>query len=95
MRSASISRAVSVSVLSLLRGARATIRVGQERNALAVPAEAVDRDRAARPVVKVLRGGHWTPVVVEPGLSDGRFTAVRSGGNLREGETTQVTPELL
>ncbi len=75
------------------RGARVTIRVAQERKALAVPAEAVDRDRAARPVVKVLRGGQWTAVVVEPGLSDGRFTAVR--GDVREGETVLVTPELL
>ena len=69
------------------------IHVGEERNAIALPADALDRDRTGRPIVKVLRGGQWTPMVVEPGLSDGRFTAVR--GNVREGETVLVTPELL
>jgi multidrug efflux pump subunit AcrA (membrane-fusion protein) len=78
--------------------ARVAITVGEERNALAVPADAVDRDQTGRPIVKVLRGGQWTPVVVEPGLSDGRYTAIRSSsgsGDLREGETIQVTPSLM
>jgi multidrug efflux pump subunit AcrA (membrane-fusion protein) len=73
--------------------ARVVVRVGEARDAISVPADAVDRDKEARPIVKVLRGGQWVPVVVEPGLSNGRFTVVN--GDVKEGETVQVTPNLL
>jgi hypothetical protein len=53
----------------------------------------VELDRSARSIVKVLRDGQWVPVVVETGLSDGRFTAIK--GDIKEGETVQVTPKLL
>jgi RND family efflux transporter MFP subunit len=71
----------------------AAIQLGETRQALAVPSEAVDKDESARPIVHVLRGGQWQAVVVQPGLSDGRFTEIKSG--LKEGETVQVTPDLV
>jgi hypothetical protein len=43
--------------------------------------------------VQVLRSGRWQKVVVQPGLSDGQYTAIRSG--LNENETIRVTPDLL
>jgi multidrug efflux pump subunit AcrA (membrane-fusion protein) len=73
--------------------AHAAVRLGSANDALAVPSEAVDRDEQGRPVVEVLRDGRWQEVVVEPGLSDGQYTAIRSG--LKEGETVRVTPALL
>jgi multidrug efflux pump subunit AcrA (membrane-fusion protein) len=73
--------------------ARAAVRLGQTNDALAVPSDAVDRDEQGRPAVEVLRNGRWQEVVVEPGLSDGQYTAIRTG--LKEGETVRVTPDLL
>jgi multidrug efflux pump subunit AcrA (membrane-fusion protein) len=73
--------------------ADASVWLGQAREALAVPSDAIDRDPSSRPVVEVLREGRWQKVVVEPGLSDGRYTAIRSG--LKEEETVKVTPDLL
>lgn len=73
--------------------AHVAAKIGEARDVLAVPGEAVDRDRSSRPLVKVLRGGQWRPVPVEIGVSDGHYTEVRSG--LRQGETIQVTPDLL
>jgi macrolide-specific efflux system membrane fusion protein len=71
----------------------AQIRLGQARNVLTVPAEAVGHDSSGRPVVEVLRGGRWQEVVVDVGLSDGRYAAIRSG--LKEGETVKFKPRLL
>jgi multidrug efflux pump subunit AcrA (membrane-fusion protein) len=64
------------------------IQLGRARNVLAVPADAVYRsgDRAA---VKVRVGGRWRTRVVETGLTNGRFTQIRSG--LAEGDIVQVT----
>jgi multidrug efflux pump subunit AcrA (membrane-fusion protein) len=73
--------------------ATASARVAAARNVLAVPSDAIDRDKSDRPVVETLRSGRWQKVVVEPGLSDGRYTAIRSG--LNEGETIKVTPDFL
>jgi macrolide-specific efflux system membrane fusion protein len=73
--------------------ASVSVRLGQAEDVPAVPTDAIDRDEAGRPVVAVLRGGRWQEVVVDPGLSDGRYTAIRSG--LKEGETIKVTPDLL
>jgi multidrug efflux pump subunit AcrA (membrane-fusion protein) len=73
--------------------ASVSVRVAEARNVLAVPSGAVHRDKTGRPVVEVLRNGRWERVVVEPGLSDGRYTAIRSG--LNDGETVKVTPALL
>lgn len=69
------------------------IKLGEAKNALVVPSEAVDHDKSGRPFVDVLRGGRWQSVVVEIGLSDGRYTAIRSG--LNEGDTVKVTPSIL
>ena len=73
--------------------ANAAVQTGEARNVLAVPNDAVDQDSAGRPVVSVLRGGTWRQVVVERGLSDGRYTEIKSG--LQPGETVRVTPGLL
>jgi multidrug efflux pump subunit AcrA (membrane-fusion protein) len=67
--------------------------VSKAKNVLAVPSDAVDRDRSGRPTVQALRNGRWQKVVVQPGLSDGQYTAIRSG--LNENETIKVTPDLL
>lgn len=69
------------------------VKIGEAKNVPAVPANAVEKDRTGRPVVKVLRQGQWQSVVVEIRLSDGRFTEIRSG--LQEGETVQVKPGIL
>jgi RND family efflux transporter MFP subunit len=70
-----------------------SIRLGSAENVLAVPVDAVDRDNSGRPIVRALRDGRWQEVVVDPGLSDGRYTAIREG--LKEGETIRVQRRLL
>lgn len=71
---------------------RIALKTGEAKGALVVPSEAVDVKNGA-PTVKVFRGGAWQVVSVEPGVSDGRFTQVKSG--LKDGETVQVTPNLV
>jgi len=73
--------------------AAAAITLGQAQDVLAVPNDAVKQDESGRPVVEVLRDGRWQEAVVEPGLSDGRYTAIKSG--LNEDETIRVRPSLL
>jgi multidrug efflux pump subunit AcrA (membrane-fusion protein) len=73
--------------------ANVSIKLGEARDAPVVPSAAVRRDASGRPVVEVLRGGRWKKVVVQVGLSDGRYTAIRSG--LKPGEKVKVTPALL
>lgn len=68
------------------------VKIGEAKNALAVPAKAISKDDTGKPIVKVLEDGKWRPVAVQTGLSDGRFVQVKSG--LKEGETVQVTPTL-
>jgi multidrug efflux pump subunit AcrA (membrane-fusion protein) len=68
------------------------LKTGDAKGALAVPSEAVDV-RNGVPTVKVLRGGQWQVVSVQTGVSDGRYTQVKEG--LKEGETVQVTPNLV
>lgn len=72
--------------------ASVSIRLGQALKAVTVPRNAVGRDPQGRSVVEVLRDGRWEKVVVEPGLSDGRYTVIRSGLNV--GETVKVPPGL-
>lgn len=73
--------------------AGAAIRPGEAKDVLAVPSEAVKTDASGRPVVRALRSGQWQSVIVETGLSDGRYTEIRSG--LQENETVQVRPDLM
>lgn len=73
--------------------ANVQVIVSKAEDVLAVPSDAVDRDESGRPTVQVLRNGRWQTVVVQPGLSDGQYTAIRSG--LEENETIKVTPDLL
>jgi Cu(I)/Ag(I) efflux system membrane fusion protein len=70
--------------------ATASVKLGEVKNVIAVPTDAVDRDSTGKPVVKVLRGNDWSPTVVEVGMSGGGYTEIKSG--LNEGDTVQVTP---
>lgn len=65
------------------------IQTGRARDVLAVPADAVYR-AGDREAVKVRVGGKWRTRVVETGLTNGRFTRIRSG--LAEGDIVQVSP---
>lgn len=73
--------------------ARVSIKLDEAKDVLAVPNDAIQRDRTGRPVVQVLRNGQWQPVVVETGLTDGEYTEVE--GELKPGETVQVRPDLV
>jgi HlyD family secretion protein len=68
------------------------IQNGRVRNALAVPSEAVAKDRTGKPYVNLLDGQNWKPVVVETGLSDGKFTQIKSD-LVHEGDTLQAPPQ--
>ncbi len=69
----------------------AGVKVGEVKGVLAVPRQAIDLDPTGKPTVKVLENEKWVPRVVETGMSDGKYTEIKSG--LKEGETVQVTPE--
>jgi RND family efflux transporter MFP subunit len=73
--------------------ATASIKTGEVKDTLAVPSEAVTQDREGRTVVGVLRDGKWQDTVVQTGLSDGRYTAVKSG--LKKGDTVRLKTGLL
>ncbi|CAN5546435.1 macrolide transporter subunit MacA [soil metagenome] len=64
------------------------VKVGEQKDVLAVPANAIKTDSTGKPTVMVLDGTDWKPRVVETGLSDGQYTQIKSG--LKEGETVQV-----
>lgn len=69
--------------------ATATISLGKAENVLAVPTTAVYKtgDHYA---VKIRQNGEWRERVVEVGLSDGRYTEIRSG--LRENDVVLANP---
>jgi len=67
-----------------------SVQTGRADDVLAVPADAIDRDDTGKPYVRVLKGQEWQVRIVEPGLSDGKYTQIKSG--VQEGETVQVTP---
>lgn len=71
---------------------RASVKLGEVKNAVTVPADAVDKDKEGRPYVEVLKGGQWIRTLVEVGISDGQYTEIRSG--VKEGDTVKVTPDL-
>jgi len=66
----------------------AAIKIGEARNALAVPNGALEKNSEGVTVVQVLRNGQWRQAVVETGLTDGQYTEVRSG--VRDGEVVRV-----
>ena len=72
--------------------ATVTIDAGEAKNVLAVPADAVDTDKDGRFIVRVNRGGQWQDQIVETGLTDGKYTEIKSG--LKEGEAVQVKGKL-
>ncbi len=65
----------------------------EAKDALAVPNEAVQKDASGKPIVKALVNGRWQPVVVQTGVSDGRYTQIKSG--LQKGELVQVIPSVV
>ena len=69
------------------------IKTGEVRNVVAIPVDAVDQDKSGRPTVSVLRNGQWQPVVVDAGITDGKYIQIKSG--IQPGETVKVTPDLL
>src|SRR5207302_4451453 len=73
--------------------ATGTIETGVAKNALAVPSDAIERDKAGRTFVKVEQNGQWQEVPVEVGVSDGRYIQVKSG--LQVGQVVGVTPNIL
>jgi HlyD family secretion protein len=64
------------------------IEVGEVKDVLTVPVEAVGRDGDGRAVVRVQRDGQWATTVVEAGLTDLTYIEIRSG--LQPGEIVQV-----
>lgn len=72
--------------------ANAAIKVGEVKNALAVPTEAIKLDESGHPTVQVVENGHSRVVPIEIGLSDGHYTAIKSG--LNEGQIVQISTTL-
>jgi multidrug efflux pump subunit AcrA (membrane-fusion protein) len=69
--------------------ATVSIKVGEAHDVLAVPANAVyevDKQYA----VKLREGKEWRQRIVEIGLSDGKYTEIKSG--LKEGEIVMTNP---
>jgi Cu(I)/Ag(I) efflux system membrane fusion protein len=64
--------------------------IGEVKDVIAVPTEAVDKDDTGKPIVHVLKNGEWVPTVVDVGLSGGGYTEIKSG--IAAGDTVQVTP---
>lgn len=73
--------------------ATASINAGEVKNVLAVPADAVRTDSSGRFTVQVNHGGQWQDQIVEVGLSDGKYTEIKSG--LQEGENIRVKAKLI
>jgi multidrug efflux pump subunit AcrA (membrane-fusion protein) len=69
--------------------ATVSIKVGEVKNVIAVPANAVyevDKQFA----VKLQDGKEWKQRIVEIGLSDGKYTEIKSG--LEEGNVVKTNP---
>jgi len=69
--------------------ATVSIKIGEVHNVLAIPANAVyevDKQSA----VKVQEGKEWHQRIVEIGLSDGKYTEIKSG--LEEGNVVKTNP---
>ncbi len=64
------------------------IKTGDVKGVIAVPNGALDHDATGKPIVRVLDGQDWKPVVVETGVSDGDWTEIKSG--VKAGDTVQV-----
>ncbi len=71
----------------------ASIETAVARNVLAVPNEAIGKDREGRPVVKILQNGQWHARAVDIGLRGDRYTEIRLG--LNEGQIVQTVPSPL
>ncbi len=65
------------------------VKVGEARDALVVPSSAVTEEGGNK-IVKLKEGGRWRSRVVETGISDGKYTVIRSG--LKEGDVVKAKP---
>lgn len=70
--------------------ATARIQTGRARDVLAVPANAITTVDSHQHAVKVRVGKGWHRRLIETGLSDGKYTEVKSG--LQEGDIVQTNP---
>lgn len=64
------------------------VKAGDAKDAISVPFEAVLVDDSGRPFVRELQNGKWVRAFVIPGITDGKFTQIKTG--LKEGETVQI-----
>jgi multidrug efflux pump subunit AcrA (membrane-fusion protein) len=62
-----------------LAHATADVKIGQMKNVLSAPASAIVRDRFGNACVDVKRGNNYVRTIVQPGVTDGQFTAILSG----------------
>lgn len=67
---------------------RVVLKIGEAHDALTVPNDALKKSASGGWMVNVLREGKWELATVEIGLSDGKYTEVKSG--LNEKDIVQV-----
>lgn len=70
--------------------ATVSIKIGQVHDVLAVPANAVFKVGNNQYAVKMRDGREWRQLIVETGLSDGKYTEIKSG--LKEGNVVMANP---
>ncbi len=70
--------------------ATVSIKVGEVRDVLAVPANATYMVDKRQYAVKLREGKEWRQRIVEIGLSDGKYTQIKSG--LKEGDVVMTNP---
>ena len=66
------------------------VKTGEANDALSVLSDAVDQDETGKPIVNMLWQGKWMARVVEPGLSLGGYTEIKSG--ISVGDIVQLAP---
>ena len=69
--------------------AKIRVKVGEAKNALAVPVGAIYKTNG-RQAVKLRVNNEWRTRIVETGISDGEYIEIKSG--LREGDVVRVNP---
>jgi multidrug efflux pump subunit AcrA (membrane-fusion protein) len=69
---------------------QALIQTAIARNVLAIPNDAIIRNRQGQPTVRIQRDGAWQTVAVTTGLRGNYYTEIRSG--LESGENAQAKP---
>lgn len=70
--------------------ATVSIKIGEVYDVLAVPANAVFEVDKQQYAVKLKEGKEWNQRIVEIGLSDGKYTQIKSG--IKEGDVVMTNP---